>query len=166
MKLKIQDIPEEGLNLQATAPKDQWFGTLLKLYGEDYPPENKGKLALGVSKTCDNVFISGQVEVDLSPTCDRCLETFTKSVTTPIRLHVTPAPTGETHADEEDELDEDEDFAFYRHGEIDLGHLLRETLSLEIPLRDLCREDCQGLCPRCGKNLNSEKCVCRAPACK
>ncbi|RKX30915.1 MAG: DUF177 domain-containing protein, partial [Verrucomicrobia bacterium] len=37
---------------------------------------------------------------------------------------------------------------------------LREALVLRIPIYPLCREDCRGLCPRCGANLNREQCTC------
>ena len=44
--------------------------------------------------------------------------------------------------------------------EIDLAAAVEEALLLDLPMRFLCREDCKGLCPVCGKDLNTELCTC------
>ena len=46
------------------------------------------------------------------------------------------------------------------NGKIDLIRTAYDALSLEIPMVILCKEDCKGLCPHCGVNLNSESCNC------
>jgi uncharacterized protein len=43
---------------------------------------------------------------------------------------------------------------------IDLNDFVMEFLELEVPIRYLCNEDCKGLCPKCGKNLNEGECDC------
>ena len=45
---------------------------------------------------------------------------------------------------------------------IELDDLLREDILLELPTKFLCKPDCKGLCPGCGKNLNEGKCDCSA----
>jgi len=56
-------------------------------------------------------------------------------------------------------------FVFHQelHGEdfVDLTANIREDIILELPQRALCQEDCRGLCPLCGKNLNDGPCQCR-----
>ncbi|MRR10305.1 DUF177 domain-containing protein, partial [bacterium] len=49
----------------------------------------------------------------------------------------------------------------YRKGEIDLWPELREAVLLALPLKPLCREDCRGICPACGRDLNEGSCGCR-----
>ncbi len=44
--------------------------------------------------------------------------------------------------------------------EIDLEPVIREAVILELPIRFLCKDDCKGLCPKCGKNRNHELCTC------
>jgi len=44
---------------------------------------------------------------------------------------------------------------------LDVSDDLRQEIILTYPVKCLCREDCQGLCPACGKNLNSETCSCK-----
>ncbi len=59
---------------------------------------------------------------------------------------------------------ESEDFIVLPLGEevFDLFPRVREAMILEIPIKVLCREDCKGLCPKCGANLNEETCACPA----
>ena len=44
---------------------------------------------------------------------------------------------------------------------IDLGEDIRQEILIELPVRNLCREDCKGICPSCGVNLNDNKCKCK-----
>ena len=57
--------------------------------------------------------------------------------------------------------EEDLSFSFYEGDEVNLAPLVRETLLLALPTKPLCREDCRGLCPRCGANRNGAECGCR-----
>jgi uncharacterized protein len=50
------------------------------------------------------------------------------------------------------------------HDSIDLEPLAREALTLDLPLAPLCRDDCRGLCPTCGTDLNLGDCDCPPPA--
>ena len=65
-------------------------------------------------------------------------------------------PASELSADGEREVgEEDLDTSYYRDDQIDLNELLREQFYLALPMKPLCREDCAGLCPQCGTNLNT-----------
>ena len=50
---------------------------------------------------------------------------------------------------------------FYEDDAIDLADLLREQFYLALPMKPLCRQDCKGLCPQCGTNLNTDTCQCQ-----
>jgi uncharacterized protein len=50
---------------------------------------------------------------------------------------------------------------FYKDDAIDLADLLREQFYLALPMKPLCRQDCRGLCPQCGTNLNTDTCQCQ-----
>ena len=52
------------------------------------------------------------------------------------------------------------DYAIIEDGFLDMDEQLIEELLVEFPLRFLCKEDCRGLCQRCGKNLNDGECDC------
>ena len=54
----------------------------------------------------------------------------------------------------------DTEIGYYQEEGLVLEDVLREQVLLSLPARSLCRPDCQGLCPRCGRNLNTEPCTC------
>ena len=56
--------------------------------------------------------------------------------------------------------EESDDYIFVKNQKIDLSEPLEEELLLVLPAKTLCREDCRGLCPKCGKNLNLGDCDC------
>ena len=63
-----------------------------------------------------------------------------------------------TSAEAEREVEEDDlATSYYRDDQIDLNELMREQFYLALPMKPLCQDDCQGLCPQCGTNLNTER---------
>jgi len=98
--------------------------------------------------------------------CDRCLEPAQESADQEVTWLFEPgeeeAPGASDDADEmEVDVTEDEDRARYYHGEeIDLAPHVWEEMLLAAPTKFYCRDDCRGLCPQCGKNLNEGACDC------
>lgn len=58
---------------------------------------------------------------------------------------------------------EDDDYLVCEDGILDMDTLAQDDILLELPIRMLCSEDCKGLCPMCGCNLNKETCSCQEP---
>ncbi len=117
-------------------------------------------LAFDVHRDKDQFRLAGRVTTMLELPCSRCLEPFAWPVDAAFDLRYRPqsANTG----DEERELhDEDLSDAYYEDETIDLGQLMREQFLLALPMKPLCSEACQGLCPTCGTNLNRGACGCR-----
>jgi DUF177 domain-containing protein len=103
--------------------------------------------------------LGGRLQARLQLTCGRCLEPFTLPVDTQVELTYVPHP--EQAAEDEVELSQDDlTTAFYRDQTLDLAEMVREQFYLALPMRPLCREDCKGLCPQCGTNLNQGTCAC------
>jgi DUF177 domain-containing protein len=101
----------------------------------------------------------GHMKTTLELPCGRCLEPFTLPVDQTFDLRYQPHAhnTGEGEREiEEDDLTT----AFYENDEIDLGQLMREQFYLALPMKPLCSDDCKGLCPICGTNLNRGACDC------
>jgi len=94
-----------------------------------------------------------QMDLDtvLSCVCDRCGTRFDKP------FHV----TAEHLLAETLESEEDDDILLLDDGAVDLDALAREEFILGMDTKTLCREDCKGLCPGCGANLNNEACRCK-----
>jgi uncharacterized protein len=118
----------------------------------------------GVIQKKDHRFhLKGRVQATLELTCGRCAEAFPWPVDAEIDLTYVPQPTGgaTTKPDDEVELsEEDLTTAYYRDHVLDFAEMLREQFYLAMPMRPLCREDCKGLCPHCGTNLNVATCEC------
>ncbi|HEY6146875.1 MAG TPA: DUF177 domain-containing protein, partial [Thermoanaerobaculia bacterium] len=65
----------------------------------------------------------------------------------------------------ERELDKDDlDVYFYDEPEVSVAPIVEERIQMAVPMKPLCREDCLGLCPTCGKDLNQGPCNCRDEA--
>ncbi len=117
----------------------------------------------GVLQKKDQRFrLRGRVQATLELTCGRCAEPFAWPVDTEVDLTYVPQPSGDARAADPDvELsDEDLTTAYYRDHVIDFGEMLREQFYLAMPMRPLCSDDCKGLCPHCGTNLNVATCAC------
>ena len=83
--------------------------------------------------------------------CARCLEEIERSLSLSLSKNVALP----------DSLNgEDDDYVLVEDSGIELHQCVQELLFLELPSRDLCKEDCRGLCVRCGKNLNHGECGC------
>ncbi len=109
-----------------------------------------------------DIRIQGRLTTELEVCCDRCLALFSFPVAT--HFDVFYAPIEVLTPEQEVALTErDLAFGFYRNDLIDLTGLVREQIRLALPFRLLCREDCRGLCPHCGADLNQQECGCRDP---
>jgi len=100
----------------------------------------------------------GHLTTRLEVSCSRCLEPFAVPVDAALALRYLPqALAGDRDADP----DHDPSTTFYSDDQIDLALLVREQCYLTLPMKPLCRDDCQGLCPTCGTNFNVERCSCQ-----
>lgn len=118
---------------------------------------------LRFDRTGRGVLVSGRYEVAIELVCCRCSEAFPFRQGEEVQVYLEPPLAGPA---EEMELGPDEmDVRFLEEDRIDVEALLRENVLLALPVQPRCHEDCRGLCPRCGANLNEEACACGgAPA--
>ena len=101
-----------------------------------------------VMNTGSSFRVVGTVAVCRRFVCDRCLSAGERAVTLDFTEDYTKTP-GET-----------DETASYDGTAIILDDLVRDTLLVAEPLRELCKSDCKGLCPVCGQNLNEGQCDC------
>ena len=126
---------------------------------EEYAVVQPVTLAFDIHKKNREVTLVGRMSTVLQLQCSRCVEPFALPVDASFDLFYLPHTenTGEGEVEiEEDDLET----AFYRDDVIDLGQLMREQFYLVLPMKPLCRDDCRGLCPQCGVNLNQSACDC------
>ena len=104
-----------------------------------------------VKNTAGILELSGEVTADMTVRCARCGKRFEK--------RLTPRYTATLQADAEDA---DSESVFPLDGDgADVSDVLETCLILDMDQRYLCREDCRGLCPICGKDLNDGPCGCK-----
>ncbi len=96
---------------------------------------------------------SGSYKVLLTVYCSRCLKSSRSQINGEIKGVFVPAGYGK-----EIEYDAGEYRVEYEEETISLWSLVSQDLLVKIPMQPLCREDCKGLCPECGQNLNEKDC--------
>lgn len=116
-------------------------------------------LTFEIHKDKSRFRLVGTVATELELTCSRCLEPFRLPVKAPFDLLYLPAADASTETEREVD-DEDLETSYYENDAIDLNQLLREQFYLALPMKPLCQDECRGLCPQCGTNLNTGACDC------
>ncbi len=150
MKLIISEIPEEGLDLSLDN---------LSLISKAVSIISPVKGELRIDKVGAEVLIKGHTLTEIELTCSRCLNNFKKEVN--LDISITYHPLSELKGDEVYELhDYEMEVDFYSGDEIDIDNLIEEEIILSIPMKPLCSEECKGLCPKCGADLNITSCGC------
>lgn len=96
------------------------------------------------------ILLSGVIEPQLNVSCARCGKEFIYNESIPLNAKITDKLAN----------DDEEEFIIMQDFAIDTEEIVRTALILELPTRYLCDEDCKGLCPKCGKNLNESVCNC------
>lgn len=161
MRVRVDEIPESGRSfsfqwgqemVDRFVPADDPFG--LKLLG----PVN---VALFFDKRLDHIKITGTIKGVLEVACHRCLNPV--ALTHDEKVDIYLVTEGQSEREEEKELEADELFYEFYDGEvIEVDVLVVEQIFLALPVKVLCREDCRGICPGCGVNLNEEACRCKS----
>jgi uncharacterized protein len=117
----------------------------------------------GRHQSIKDIRLNGELDTSLELVCARCLEPVQQDVTR--KFDLLYRPLGADAGREELSVTSAEAEISYYQGEgVLLDDVLREQLLLAVPLKVICREDCKGLCPHCGQNLNVRQCSCAEPA--
>jgi len=119
-------------------------------------------------KVASDVIIEGRVSSQIEARCGRCLARYRHALREEFRLvaeeargRVPPDPEGSVSLAREGLCLADEiESGWYQGSVIALDGVLGELVAGAIPLHPVCREDCKGLCPRCGASRNDVSCDC------
>jgi uncharacterized protein len=176
----VSDITAEGLSLVGDVTAEE-----LGLAETDARLRGPVSVSLDLSKADDMIAVTGVLEGTVVRQCVRCLKEYDdrvafsvhaafareekeskvgsarQSKTGEARKGRPGAPKPEAEVEAEDEGD---DRYFYQGDHIELAPMLREHIILASPMQPLCRDNCAGLCARCGKDLNEGPCQCPAEA--
>ena len=131
------------------------FSFSLDLSKEDFfgeqPVAEPVQVTGEVKNTAGMLLLEGQAVSTLDYVCDRCMTPFRREKA--VRLSYLLA--------EELEGEEDDELVLLEDGEVDVGELAYTAFILDMDTKHLCSEDCKGLCPGCGVDLNREPCRCK-----
>ena len=117
----------------------------------DSPVEVKVRL----EKLARQIIVRSEIATSASFSCDRCLAGFRQPIAANYAVAYVEdsSETGRFPPEEVRVIRPDATV-------IDLSDDVREMVLLSVPLKLLCREECRGLCPRCGADLNAGECGC------
>jgi uncharacterized protein len=113
----------------------------------------------GKHKIIKDIRLKGRLSAGFELSCARCLEPVAQDVKREFELLYRPLGV-DAGRDELSVTDAEAEIGYYQGDGILLEDVLREQVLLALPLKVTCREDCKGLCPHCGNNLNHEQCSC------
>ena len=150
MKLDLKDIIEiPGGHVSFSQEVDTELLDFPSVLAYTAPITAEGE----VRNTAGILELTGKLSASMQCVCDRCGTEFDRSKQ--IDLHATV--TANPEADDDPEI-------FALEGDwLDLDEVLTTLFILDMDAKILCKEDCAGLCPQCGKNLNDGPCGCKKP---
>lgn len=150
-------LPDE---LFATAESSPFSGEfslpLLSAGPDDYHFADPISWSVLISNTGEALLVTGSASGTATTACARCLDEFSIPLSGEVEGYFLLSEDQEPPED----MDEDEYEVLSEDHVIDMEPLIIAALLLDTPLVPLCREDCKGLCPRCGANLNEGPCDC------
>jgi uncharacterized protein len=157
--IELSKIGPDGLELDVPLTAGE-----VHVQGEESFTLESGRLKGRVDRGDEgSVHVQGRLAARLGVECGRCVEPFSFDMDQPVDLFFLPHEDERGDGEDEDEVELSESdlvVAYYRGDRLDLGEAVREQLFLSLPMKRLCQEGCQGLCPSCGINRNRDRCSC------
>ena len=123
------------------------------LYGQSRPVSEPVLASGSVRNTAGVLVMTGEITTTIHGVCDRCAADFDREVSFPIDVVLVTELSNE---------DSEDEWVFSLEADCaDLEDIVRTVFVLNMDSKLLCKEDCKGLCCRCGKNLNEGPCNCQ-----
>ncbi|KAB2954450.1 DUF177 domain-containing protein [Heliorestis acidaminivorans] len=152
------------LKARETWRPQQWSGQWQEALdlGKDFRLLGPVDVEGTVARVEEGYRFQGLLKALVQTACHRCLQTVELPMEVPLDGMFISNSLEKTA--EEEELKEEPEIPTYpllNQGELDLTELSQDALLLALPMKVLCQEDCQGLCPQCGTYLNEQSCTCQ-----
>jgi uncharacterized protein len=166
MFIKIKDLELRKLEFDETiAPGSVDLGQEVQ---QKIPLRTSGRAELvretrGAREVVEDIRLVGDFSTEVEILCARCLEPVVNAVSGSFDLLY--RPQGVDARGEENSISKAETEIGYYQGEgLHLEDVVKEQMLLALPAKQVCQEQCKGLCPHCGRNLNLETCNCASAA--
>ena len=159
-RLVIPAVPKDGTSFTESffVSADRKISYWGQLYSLDGPLEVEVEAYRTEGRIITSISVSGK----LTAPCSRCLEPAGVAIEGELRYLFSLDKEEDKRAEPDFEADGDEEVMILDswEDEIDLGPLVWEVLITLLPSAPLCSQDCRGLCPKCGADLNKTTCSC------
>jgi len=155
MRIEVEKLSGEGEDFAHT-------------YGEGDLTLEEGRSRLAgatsvegrASRKGEEVRLKGRIHAVVEVACDRCLRPVAGPLAVEFEESFIPLVADAREGEERELQATDLHVSVYEGESVDVDELVREQLLLAVPARFVCREDCKGLCPACGADLNAGDCAC------
>lgn len=137
LTIEIAKIPPGGERLTGIVPAEE-----MEFDSQGVTPGGGVSYDLNVEMVSNELIVRGVVRLAVEFTCSRCLKTVPGEICVDKFRFSAPVAEGDI---------------------INLTENLREDIIIALPLKPLCSQECRGICPRCGKDRNAERCSCAPP---
>jgi uncharacterized protein len=165
MLIEIQELEQHPIDFQEKfAPGHIDFGPELQ-QTTDLTTSGRAQLVEehhGKHLIVQDIRVNGELAGTFQMACARCLEPVGEKLTHKFDLLYRPLGT-DSGREELSVTAAEAEISYYEGDGLLLEDVLREQVLLAVPLKAICREDCKGLCPHCGQNLNLTQCSCEEP---
>ncbi len=162
MRISLNDLQQEPVIIEARIPVGEIS------YGDETaqvsPLTVNGGAELveehhGPKEIVQDIRVRGEYSGDFTLACARCLDPVPEHLEGSFDLIYRPLGV-DAGKDEHSITTSETEIGYYQGDGLELADVLREQVLLSLPARALCSEECKGLCPNCGQNLNSGTCDC------
>lgn len=144
----------------STAKKSETYSVPIEMdafvmNGDSFSLIEKAPVALTITNIGNReISIQGHIDVVLNIPCDRCLEDV------PTALSMDVDKTIDMKKTDEERINDLDETCYIDHSSLDVERLVSNEILIHFPMKTLCREDCKGICFKCGQNLNLGECGC------
>ena len=154
MELKLHEIEEGQSRLTLEVPAEA-----VGIEPRDVTREGPLRIGLTLDRRGDEIWIRGTIHAIALQQCSRCLIDFSQILELEFEVFCAKLPSARTMSPKA--LDEEDGGVHFHDGHVlSIDSEIREAVLLGLPMRPLCREECAGLCPRCGEDRNLGACRC------
>jgi uncharacterized protein len=157
MRIEVENLKDKE---QAEAFSHSYAPGEIELVDEGARLVSAAEVMGNASRKGEEVRVRGSIKTEVELLCDRCAAPRRTPLEVEFDARFIPQAAAADETDNVELLVEDLGLAAYEGDAVDVDELVREQITLALPLRNLCREDCKGLCAKCGADLNAGQCSC------
>ena len=161
MRFRIEDIPPEGREEIYALEESELAERLGREQSRSFRFVSPISVRLKLSRSGSTIVMKSRIAARVEWTCARCLDPFSIDLGSEFTTTLKPKPPNFVLPEEVELSREDLETDYYEGEEIEVTPFVKDQILLTLPQKAVCREECRGLCPRCGKNLNREVCLCK-----